>query len=93
MLHPMKKFLYLFVIGISLSHLNLYAVEHFNDSKNPHTGIVQRYFVCDNNKLVRIIEKGNNIYQFFSDGGRDKMEGKSALDIAQHVCRYYLDSH
>ena len=89
----MKKFLYLFIIGISLSYISLYAVEHFNDARNPHTGVVQRYFICDNNKMIRIIEKGNNTYQFFSDGGRDRMKGESALDVARHVCKYYLGSN
>lgn len=88
----MKKITYLFITGIILSCVSLYAVEHFSDARNPNTGITQRYFLCDNNKMIRIIELGNNIYRFYSDGGRDQMKGKSALDVAQHVCKYYLSS-
>lgn len=89
----MKKFLYLFFIGLSLSCISLYAVEHFYDATNPNTGETQHYFLCENNKIVRIIKFGNRTYKFYSDGGRDQMRGDSLKDVAQHVCKYYLDSY
>lgn len=89
----MKKLIYLFSVGIFLTGFSLQAVEHFVDAKNPYNGQVHHYFICDNNKTVRIVKRGENRYQFYSTGGTDIMTGKSPLDVASHVCRHYLNSH
>ena len=81
------------ILILSLAVLNTsYAVEFFINSDKPNNGKIVQFFRCDNNLMIKIFHLGGNKYQFYSIGGNDVMERKTALEVAAFVCKYYLKS-
>lgn len=70
--------------------INAMAVEFFVNSDKPNNGKIIHFFKCDNNRMIKIIHLGGNRYQFYSIGGNDIMERKTAVEVAAYVCKNYL---
>ena len=88
----MKKAIIMLGCSLVFFGQSLMAVEQFTVSEKPNNGILAQFYKCDDNRMVRIHDLGNSHFQFFSVGGKDVMEAKSALEVAKHVCKYYLRS-
>lgn len=77
------------VFSFTVLHTS-YAVEFFINSDKPNNGKIVQFFKCDNNRMIKIFHLGGNKYQFYSIGGNDVMERKTAHEVAAYVCKHYL---
>ena len=76
----------------ALSPNSVSAIEFFMDGNLSNDGNGLLIFVCDNRQKVKIFPLGENRFRFYSIGGNGIMKRKSPLEVAKHVCKYYLKS-
>ncbi len=69
-----------------------FSVEYFMEGGTLNNGRKLKIFVCDNRQIVKITSLGKNRFRFHSVGGKGIMKRKTDLEVAEHVCRYYLKS-